>query len=84
MLPFGDSYSQGARSSSGVHTPTHVQEHPEVQVWQLQPPGGVPKMAFILCGGPTDALTYAARREVRSQAAKRVSHVVRLLPSMRR
>lgn len=35
--------------------------------------GENPKFSFILCGGPTDATTVAARKQVRSQAAKRCS-----------
>ena len=67
-----------AMSALQLRSQAHMlqEECSQTQTQQPQPQSGRQQVSFIICGGPTDALTTAARREVRSQAAKRVSCTV--------
>ena len=71
--PLADSPCKIADPTPWVETPpSYVQPcKPSKQHSSLN--GESPKFSFILCGGPTDATTVAARKQVRSQAAKRCS-----------
>ncbi|KAI7164775.1 hypothetical protein KC349_g389 [Hortaea werneckii] len=72
--------SPSADSPCEIADPTPWVETPPSCVQPCKPSkkspalnGKNPKFSFILCGGPTDATTVAARKQVRSQAAKRCS-----------
>ncbi|KAI7196981.1 hypothetical protein KC363_g516 [Hortaea werneckii] len=69
-----------AESPCEIADPTSWEERPPSCVHFRKPSkqqsslnGENSKFSFILCGGPTDATTVAARKQVRSQAAKRCS-----------
>ena len=73
---YHDPHNQTTQSNSVIRAQNQVQEkYFRAHAQQSQPQSGLQQMSFIICGGPTDALTTAARREVRSQAAKHVSRI---------
>lgn len=66
--------SPAATTDSGcynVSTPNRTAQQTERPRKQKQPNPAMQQVSFIMCGAPSDAQSTAARREVRSQAARR-------------
>ncbi|KAI7467790.1 hypothetical protein KC351_g13892 [Hortaea werneckii] len=71
--PLADPQCEIADPSTWVERPPSCVQPRKPSKQPSAPHGENPKFSFILCGGPTDETTVAARKQVRSQAAKRCS-----------